>query len=333
MSKNKTNTGLKDTNASPSAYGWSFQVGAGISLMLDNITKFSSMKMEGASDDIEITTPAGKIYAQAKSVTKIGDQSSAAKNLQNSLRTLSQVAKNGDALELIYITNIENPLSSKHKSAFTYGNSYEFSILPDDAQKKILKHVGDDFPATSFRVHIIRFFGEGDNKFASVKEKISEFLREALDDKSYTPRLLDSWFTTFMVNASDKPDKEKSLELDKKEIILPIVILAVDTPLNEQEFSKVCDYDNYEEIQQRFRTIVYDKTCDYNFYSGVLGDYITKRGSSDRYDYVMNEWASYGQQFEMIKDEQLREALIKYLLLTIITQKTKIEGIRKAANL
>lgn len=26
-----------DTNASPSAFGWCFQVGAGISLMLDNV--------------------------------------------------------------------------------------------------------------------------------------------------------------------------------------------------------------------------------------------------------------------------------------------------------
>ena len=44
-----------DTNASPSAYGWVFQVGAGITLMLDNVKDFTSMKMEGKSDDIEFT--------------------------------------------------------------------------------------------------------------------------------------------------------------------------------------------------------------------------------------------------------------------------------------
>lgn len=54
-----------DTNASASAYGWVFQVGAGITLMLDNVTEFTSMKMEGKSDDIEFTLPTGKIYAQA----------------------------------------------------------------------------------------------------------------------------------------------------------------------------------------------------------------------------------------------------------------------------
>ncbi len=43
-----------DNNASPSAYGWCFQVAAGITLMLENVKEFTSMKMEGASDDIEL---------------------------------------------------------------------------------------------------------------------------------------------------------------------------------------------------------------------------------------------------------------------------------------
>jgi len=126
-----------DTNASPSAYGWCFQVGAGITLMLDNIKEFKSLKMEGASDDIKISLDSGKIYAQAKSVIKIGDQSSASTKLKDALRALSHDTKNGDVVSLIYITNIANPLSSKIASAFQYDRTYEFSVLPDDAQKKI----------------------------------------------------------------------------------------------------------------------------------------------------------------------------------------------------
>ena len=33
-----------DTNASPAAYGWCFQVGAGIKLMLDYVQDFSHIK-------------------------------------------------------------------------------------------------------------------------------------------------------------------------------------------------------------------------------------------------------------------------------------------------
>lgn len=284
-----------DTNASPSAYGWCFQVGAGITLMLENVKEFTSLKMEGASDDIELTLDSGKVYAQAKSVIKIGDQRSASTNLTDSLRLLSQDVNNGDAVSLIYITNIANPLSSKTASAFQYDRSYEFSVLPNDAQEKILKKVAADFPTDKFKLHILNFFGEGDNKFESVKVKISEFLREAINDPSYSKRLLDSWFETFMVNASDKPDKQKKLELKKKDIIYPVIVLVIDSPVSEGDFNKVCDHDNYAYICQQYRSTVSANVCDYAFYAEVIGDFLSKRKSTlntvtYKFDFVRDEW-------------------------------------------
>ena len=44
-----------DRNASQSAFGWDFQVGAGIILMLENIKELSKLKIEGKNDDIELT--------------------------------------------------------------------------------------------------------------------------------------------------------------------------------------------------------------------------------------------------------------------------------------
>ena len=334
----KITNGQVDTNASPSAYGWCFQVGAGITLMLDNVKDFTALKMEGASDDIEITLNSGKIYAQAKSVTQIGDQRNASTNLNNALKLLSQDAKNGDACRLIYITNIANPLSSSVASAFQYGKSYDFSVLPEDAQTKISKNVSDDFPTEQFKLHILNFFGEGDNKFESIKEKIKEFLREAINDPSYNKRLLNSWFETFMVNASDKPDDQKKIELKKKDVIYPVIVLVIDSPVNESDFAKVCDHDNHAEICQEFRETINRNVCDYEFFSGVIGDYLSKRNQATnqatyKYDFVNNEWRNYEMQFSAISNSEKREALIKLLLLTVITQKSKINAIKEATNL
>ena len=334
----KQNAKPADTNASPSAYGWCFQVGAGISLMLDNLKEITSMKMEGAHDDIEFTTDSGKIYAQAKSVVQMGDQRSATNNLANAMRTLSSDANNNDAVKLIYVTNIINPFSGKKSSDFQYGRNYDFSILPNEAQAKIRKLVDSNFPTEMFQVQIISFFGEGENKFESIKEKISVFLRDAINDPSYNKRLLDSWFEKFMVNASDKPDNEKKLDLKKKDIILPVIVLVIDPPISERDFLNVCDYDNYSEITQNFRELINRNICDYEFYSGVLGDYLTKRRlASDtanyKFEYVKNEWNDYESQFITIKNAEIREALIKLLLLTVITQRTKINEIKEAANL
>lgn len=156
-----TNEKKVDTNASPSAYGWVFQVGAGITLMLDNVKDFTSMKMEGKSDDIELTLPTGKIYAQAKSVTQIGNQKTASTNLNDALKLLDSDKENGDAVRLIYITNIANPLSSKMASAFQYEHVYDFSTLSEEDQEKIKSKVSSDFLTEKFQIHILNFFGEG----------------------------------------------------------------------------------------------------------------------------------------------------------------------------
>lgn len=327
-----------DTNASASAYGWVFQVGAGITLMLDKIKELTAIKMEGISDDIELTLKDGKIYAQAKSVTRIGDQRNASKNLKNSLKLLESDGKNGDAVKLIYITNIVNPLSSKMPSAYEYGHTYDFSVLPLEDQNKINNLVSSDFATEKFQVHILNFFGEGDNKFASVKVKIEEFLREAINDPSYSQRLLDSWFETFMVNCSDKPDKEKSIDLTKDQIMMPVIVLVIDPPLEEDEFNKVCDYDDYTEIEQEFRNIINLHTYDYEFVAEVAGDYLHKRElqkekTNYKYEYVKNEWQNYKSTFSEIDNEEKKEAIIKLILLTIITRKSKINRIREAANL
>lgn len=327
-----------NTNASPTAYGWVFQVGAGITLVLDNMKEFTSLKMEGASDDIELNFENGTIYAQAKSVTQIGDQRSASKNLKDSLRLLTSDAANGNALKLIYITNIINPLSSKMKGAFQHEQSYDYSVLSTEDQEKIKKLVGKDFPLDKFRVHILNFFGEGDNKFKFIKDKIAEFLREAIDDPSYNKNLLDAWFETFMVNCADIPDASKKVNLSKKNIVMPVIVLVIGSPLGEEEFCKISDYDDYYEIEQEFRNIINRQICDYEFVAEVTGDFLYKRSletskSGYKYKYVRNEWKQYEAHFSFIKDEEKKEALIKLILLTIITRRNKIEKIKEAVSL
>lgn len=327
-----------NTNASPSAYGWVFQVGAGITLFLDNIKDVTAMKMEGKYDDIELFLDAGKIYAQAKSVTQIGNQQSASSNLKDALKLLESDSKNGDAIKLIYITNIVNPLSSDTRSAYQYGNVYDYSILPEQDRVKIQSKLSSGFPLEKLQIYIINFFGEGDNKFSNVKMKIEEFLRTAINDPSYSKRLLDSWFETFMVNCADKPTPEKPLYLNKKDIIMPLIILVVDPPLDESELNRVCEYDDYEELIREYRIVINTRAYDYSFSSGVVGDFLMKRKNAQdknnyKYEYVKNEWKQYERSFATVEDCDKREALIKLILLTIIKRRDKFRQIKEAANL
>ena len=326
-------------NASPSAYGWCFQVGAGMSLFLDNIKDISSVKMEGLSDDIEIVTNNGKkIYAQAKSVVQIGDQRSANQVLKKALDVLKEDDKNNDALKLIYITNISNPLSSNLASAYNFGMNYEFSILPENDQKKIVDITGQDFNKNKFQLQILYFFGEGENKFVKIKEKIESFLRNAINDISYSKQVLDSWFETFMLNCSDKPDQQKKLNLNKKQIIYPIIAIVLYEAVTENEFGKVCNNDNYFEVMKDYRKIINDNLCDYEFIVEIIGDYFEKRNKNPsikltRYDYTIKYWKEFEKKFLEIKHDDKRESLVKLLVLSIISHCTLINDIKEASNL
>jgi len=328
-----------DRNASPSAYGWCFQVGAGISLMLDYVKSFTKLKMEGSSDDIEITLDTKqKIYAQAKSVTQMGYQKTASKNLTDALNVLSEDELKGDAVKLIYITNISNPLSSSNVSAFEYNGIYDFSNLSEADKKIVTGKIRADFPANKFQIQIIRFFGEGDNKFQKIKDKIAEFLRTAIDDPSYNVRLLENWFETFMINAADKPIEEKEINLTKREIIFPVIAVVINPPIPETDFNKVCGYENYDEVTQEYRKIISENICNYEFTTQILADYREKKkraanNATYKYEFTKNEWQNYENKFTLITNEEKREALIKILLLTIITHNAKIQSIKMAANL
>jgi hypothetical protein len=335
---------IKNRNASPSAYGWAFQVGAGIKLMLEYVKEFTALKMEGKDDDIEITLPDGKIYAQAKSVTVMGNQSTAMENLKNSLDTLSDdVKKDSNPVKLIYITNILNPLSTSSKISphyEKYGRTYDYSTLPDDDRKKIKNIVGDDFPVEILQIHVIEFFGEGKNKFEGIKENIRAFVRDALDDPSLSDNLFDKWYTLFSLNCTDKPKEDMSFDKNKKEIMYPVIVLAIDPPISSDDFREVSDYDDYGAIVSKYRDMLNQRACEYDFSSSLLAEYQMQKyqkveGERSRFKFIFvkENWKQYEDSFNQIDSESIREAVTKMTILTIIERAYKLEKIRKAANL
>ena len=61
---------MANRNATPSAFGWDFQVNAAIIIMLDNIKEMTAIRLEG-DEDIEVNLDDGtSILAQAKSVVR-----------------------------------------------------------------------------------------------------------------------------------------------------------------------------------------------------------------------------------------------------------------------
>lgn len=328
-----------DRNASPSSYGWAFQVGAGIVLMLKNVKEFNSIRLEGKNEDIEISFDDGKVFAQAKSVTRIGDNTNASSSLKKALESLQDVVNQrlSEVKELIYITNYSNPLNSDVSSAFQYGQSYSFSILPEDGAQRIRENVGGNFPLDKFKLYMLHFYGDDEEKFKSVKETIAEFLRESINDISYSNRILKDWFTQFLVNSTDKPDNQKCLTLSKGDVIWPILVAVTDGAVPESSFANVSDSDNYSEIVAEYRKTIYSKDLDFSFVTEIMYDYKNEKerlsgGTGFKYDFVRNNWNKYSDRFSSISDESIKEDLIKIIMLSIIEKRMTINKLKASAN-
>lgn len=126
-------------NASPSAFGWDFQINAAIFLMIENIKDADKVRVEGEDEDIEIyLKDKTKIYSQAKSVVKPDDYSNVNEKLSAALETLNLAAQNEDGILFTYVTNSSNPFNNiKTLQYFQDVTHLKFSELPALAQKKI----------------------------------------------------------------------------------------------------------------------------------------------------------------------------------------------------
>lgn len=175
----------KNSNASPEVFGFDFQVNATIFLLLDNIKEVKAVRMEGASEDIELTMKSGnQIMAQAKGIVKgSSDFSNVRRNLKKAIKTLSS-ADSKSVEQLILITNSKNPLNENSSKSFFYGPpvAVGYNDLSDDAKKvidNIVERLDVQFEKSKFQIYYFMF--ETDNlrtRYAIIEEKVKDFINQ-----------------------------------------------------------------------------------------------------------------------------------------------------------
>lgn len=85
---------MANTNSSDSLFGWNFQINAAIVIMLEDITNVQKVRVEGSTEDIEITLVNGEcIFSQAKALADPSSTKNVRKKLSDGLGTLNQAAK------------------------------------------------------------------------------------------------------------------------------------------------------------------------------------------------------------------------------------------------
>ncbi len=325
-------------------FGFDFQVNAAIVLMLENIENFTSLRLEGDFEDIEISLNNGKcILAQAKSVVRASeDTRNVRRNLKKALLTLSEGASKTESEKLIFITNSLDPFDNKELRNIIYGYTRKsFKDLPQAAQsiiKSYIKDLENPLDLENFWIHVLPFETSDDQeRYKVVKEKIDDFIGALnLNYSGISTKLMGTWQNDVFHNATHE---DHAIELKKENIIWPIIVIVTDINRYHGDFDEYFDSSQYDEILYRYHDLI-DSCCERcEFFIRVLYDYnnfkmdgVTAKEKSMKF--ATSKWKDYLNEFSVEHiDSETQRGLIQIILYSIVHNRIEIDKIKKGVHL
>ena len=320
---------MKSSNASASAFGWEFQCNAAIMLMLRNIEKASKVKVEGSTEDVEITLSDGKmLMSQVKAVVDPDDYSHVKEKLEAGLHTLNNAAKLSEVEQLVFVTNSPNPfndITTMYKFSSPL-NTVLFSELPAACQqmvRDICIAKGCDFDTSMLSVCVMQFHGENeDERYKVLSSLTTEFLNNLGVHRIPTNQLLALWQHAFTVNAS-----QKTTSISKKRMVWPIIAILCEVGEDDAELE---DYDESDvaEILQKYKSVINNNSESFEFISKILSDYndfhpeikSKERGKK----FIAENWETYKSNFDLKSADSSTEEMVIQLTISNVLRSRKV---------
>lgn len=319
----------RSSNATASAFGWEFQSNAAIMLMLKNIEEASKVKVEGESEDVEITFSNGKmLMAQAKSVMSPDDISFVISKLEAALKTLNKASETANVEQLIYVTNSPNPfndVTTMYKFSSPL-NMVPFSELPASCQRAIgdiCSTNGYSVDTSMLMVCVMQFHGESeDERYKVLQSLTTEFLNSLGVDKVSASQMLSLWQNSFRVNAS-----QRTSIITKESMVWPIIAIQCEVRETDAELE---DYDESDvaEVLQKYRAVINNNSERFEFVSKVLSDFndfYPAMKSRERVGrFISERWEQYKNDFDLKNADSTTEEIAICLTLSKILKSRRV---------
>lgn len=186
-------------------------------------------------------------------------------------------------------------------------------------------------------IQVLPFETDSDiERYKVVKQVVDDFVGELnLNIPGLGKKLLNIWHEEVFKNGTKK---EAAIQLKKKDIIWPIMVIATDVSYCDDSFANIFDSSAYDEIVCQYRDTI-ESCCERcEFFIRVLCDYNTyqtiKKPSEKCMDFVINKWRDYLTEFELDgMDEEIQRGLIQIILYRIIRNRIVIQNIKKGVKL
>ena len=319
----------RSSNATASAFGWEFQSNAAIMLMLKNIIDASKVKVEGETEDIEITFSNGRVLmAQAKAVENPDDFGNVKRKLEEGLRTLNVASKITDVEQLVFVTNSPNPFNNT-RTMYKFSsplNIVPFSELPSSCQKSISDICAKNrysINTSMLTIYVMQFHGESEDERYKVLQSLTErFLSDLGVERVSTGQILSLWQRSFTVNAS-----QRTTSITKESMIWPIIAILCEVRESDTELD---DYDlsDVAEILQKYRAVINNNSERFEFVSKVLSDFYDfypGMKSRDRVErFISEKWGQYKSNFDLKKADSTTEEIVIRLTLSKVLKSRRV---------
>lgn len=345
---------MKDYNASSSAFGWHFQINAAIIFMLKEIKNIDSLRIEGVDEDIELNLSNGaKILIQAKSKATLGADNNALSKLSEGMKTLIHGANKNNYEKLYFVTNYPNPIGGRQNQYNIFmGGTYierSFDELPSSAKSSALTKINEveekyklKMDTKNLFISVIPFDGEmKDIRERVISAQLKEFLNNISVNEGSSKELLEIWQSDMFFNASNIDTK---IELNKKKLMWPIVVLNCDLNEDDKLWDEVedeigLDSEDVEIILRRYGSFINKQIEHFDFVIKVISDFrlhkASKRGKERKKEvFVKQNWSLYKEDiYSGDLAEELLETLIKVILLKLLNKQNMVSKVIKEVNL
>jgi len=186
-------------------------------------------------------------------------------------------------------------------------------------------------------IQILPFETDDDaERYKVVMQAINDFIGSLnINIPGLGKRVLEVWHWDIFTNGSKK---NAAIQLTKKNIIWPVMVIATDAERCDDDFLNQFDPALYDEIVRHYKETI-DTCCErIEFFAKVLCDYngyqSGKKPSERCLDFVENTWKDYYPEFDIDGiDAETQEGLTKVVLYNIVRRRISIDRIKQGVNL
>lgn len=283
-------------DATPSMFGWQFQVSAAIAMMLEDLENNVRIKVEGKTEDIEITkNDGGKIYAQSKAMVRpfapnIDNASEYNSNSRHHLKkAITSLAKAYNKLSAVdkehvlgmeYVSNIQYPFGTSSNKPWRDKARYKHNEL-SEVEKSLYPEKIDGMSEQFLSLlsfSVIRYEDVEDWKTQQyeILSLVREFLSKLQIDSSHASEYLTCMQSICNFNAGTR-----KWDLSKGDFIWPAIVKKMEfSPSYFDEYEGDCILDE-DDIRTSYKEVIDEFTYKLPMCLKIIHEYSQYRADTN----------------------------------------------------